>query len=240
VAAHYTCRLENRVVIATTKEEVATGPEEKSSAFAMAGDDGPVILTARSHGVSPEKGTTTRGDSFEDAVANKLAEALPGMVQGQSRQVRLAELTRSDLNEHKRYHHMARVRKRSKELSMSSRVFLDRLGRVPEVGEAVDFHSEFEVRVKAVSGNRVVLAFTAKPGSELEVPPFGKGRIHDKGTFYEIVLDVPVGKLVRVGHRVGRIVESNDPRMFTVDFGHPFGGEALDCEVEVVEILIGE
>jgi FKBP-type peptidyl-prolyl cis-trans isomerase 2 len=240
VVVHYTCRLENGAVVATTKETVARGPEEKSSIFSMPERYAPMTLTASSSEQSLGREAGGQYATFEKCFFRSLEEAVPGLSQGRLNNIRIDYVGRSDLSDGERFLHMARVRRRLKKQTVDARLFLQNVGLVPEVGEVVDYHTGFHAQVKAVSGNNVVLEITAEPGTVIDVPPFGKGVIQDDGSRYLIVLDVPEGKLIRVGPRVGRVVANPDPRMFTVDFGHPFGGEELECEVEVVEILSGE
>lgn len=62
--------------------------------------------------------------------------------------------------------------------------------------------------------------------------PFGKGAIRENEKNYEIVIDASVGSLVRTRGLVGRISEVRDGSI-VVDYGHPFGGETLTCDIKV-------
>ena len=51
---------------------------------------------------------------------------------------------------------------------------------------------------------------------------------------YLIAINAQTGNLVRSGGFVGRVI-AVDEQLITVDYGHPFGGEPLLCDVQVVE-----
>ena len=71
----------------------------------------------------------------------------------------------------------------------------------------------------------------AQPGSVVDTP-FGKGTIKENEKNYEIVIDASVGHLVRSQGLVGRVSEVQD-RTIVIDYGNPFGGETLSCDVKV-------
>ena len=126
---------------------------------------------------------------------------------------------------------LTRVRTYPKELRMTSGEFKTRAGKEPVVGEAFASNPEVTGKVASVSENEVVIWFSAQPGSVVDTP-LGKGTVRENEKNYEVVIDTPVGKLIRMQGLVGRISEVQD-HMFTMDFGHPFGGETLTCDVKV-------
>ena len=89
-------------------------------------------------------------------------------------------------------------------------------------------------KVASVSETEVLIRFSAQPGSVVETP-FGKGTIRENENQFEIVSNAVKGTLVRTGPLVGRISGALD-KMFTIDFGNPFGGETLACEVKAESI----
>ena len=92
---------------------------------------------------------------------------------------------------------LARVRVRPKEMRMTSGEFKARTGKEPEVGEEFTSDPEIPGKVASVSENEVLIRFFAQPGSVVDTP-FGKGTIRENEKNYEIVIDTPVGKLVRM------------------------------------------
>ena len=71
----------------------------------------------------------------------------------------------------------------------------------------------------------------SRDGAQVETP-FGKGVLREEADHCGIAIDARSGTLVRSGPLAGRIVSMND-RSFVIDYGHPFGGETLSCDVAV-------
>jgi hypothetical protein len=110
--------------------------------------------------------------------------------------------------------------------------YMSRTGKEPQEGADYIVDPLIPGKVASVSENEVLIRFSVKPGSVVDTP-FGKGTIRETEKSYEIVIDATVGRLVRTHGLVGRISEVKD-RMFTIDYGHPFGGQTLMCDVKVV------
>jgi FKBP-type peptidyl-prolyl cis-trans isomerase 2 len=104
-----------------------------------------------------------------------------------------------------------------------------------EVGQAYSYDPDFPGRVMAVSDQEVTIRFSATPGAVVETP-FGPGRIREEGQDYKMDIDARKGASVRAGVMVGRISDVDD-KVITVDFGNPFGGETLLCDVTVEKIV---
>lgn len=154
---------------------------------------------------------------------------------GEIRKVALSASVQSDLRDSERFLQMARVRKRDKEKTMT-RDFFQRFskGEAPEVGRQVRVEPGFLGTVSSFDEKNVTLRIT--PDSEKEIATdFGKGKIRDRGDHYEIELDVRPGTLVRIGPLVGRVSEVTD-ETFTLDFGHPFGGQVLLCTIRAAAL----
>jgi FKBP-type peptidyl-prolyl cis-trans isomerase 2 len=65
--------------------------------------------------------------------------------------------------------------------------------------------------------------------------PYGSAVISENEKEYIIDLTPVVGRVIRVGGFLGRIVDA-DGKMFTLDFGNPFGGEKIFCDVTALGI----
>jgi peptidylprolyl isomerase len=82
---------------------------------------------------------------------------------------------------------------------------------------------------------------TVRVPSELAYGPSDPTRVHRWArTRFPNDLALPVGKWVRIAsrqgrHRLVRIVEVRD-RMVVVDTNHPWAGQALEMEVELIDI----
>jgi FKBP-type peptidyl-prolyl cis-trans isomerase 2 len=235
VRVHYTCRLKSGELVATSDEAVAEdGSTAKSPIFFAGPEYGPIALVA-GPGDDPEPGMA---QSVSQALWEKLAEAIVGMNLGEKRTVDLTAEVSPELPDGERFLEMARVRWRKKEKTMSTRLYgkFQKEAEEPEVGQQVDLEPGFTGTVMSIAGDQVTLRVEAKPGTEVDTP-FGKGEIRDKGGHYEIEIDAREGNWVRLGNLVGRISKV-DGKLITTDFGHPFGGEVLACDVEVEGILI--
>jgi FKBP-type peptidyl-prolyl cis-trans isomerase 2 len=121
---------------------------------------------------------------------------------------------------------------RSKDLTVDKDTVLSRSGKPPAVGDRLDLGKEqLPATVLAVSGPGVTVRFSPKPGMRIDTP-FGRGTVRETPTDFEIVVDDPVGSMVRSGPLVGRIINLSDTEV-TIDYGDPFGGEELSCDIAV-------
>lgn len=129
---------------------------------------------------------------------------------------------------------MSRVRQRDKELRFTPEEYQAKTGRAAEVGRTFLLDPSLPGKVESVSEKEVVVRFSPGPGNEVTTP-FGKGIIRERPERYEIVINAIPGRLVRTGAIVGRIVNVDDLEI-TVDYGHPFGGEVLRCELMIESV----
>ncbi|MHC1729274.1 MAG: hypothetical protein AB9866_25295 [Syntrophobacteraceae bacterium] len=232
VGVQFTCRLGNGQVASSSYSSVATEAGiPKSSIFIPRTTDDPVTLTAG------EAAATLQGGKYmalEDAIILQLAKTVPGMRLGESRTVEIEANVQPSLGPRDRYVQLALVRQRSKQIRMTREEYANRTGREPKEGDAFSIDPAIPGKVVSLKDNEVLIHFFARSGSEVETP-FGKGIIRETEKDYEIVIQVSKGVLVRSSGLVGRVTEIND-RVFTVDFGHPFGGEKLMCDVAVTTL----
>ena len=106
-----------------------------------------------------------------------------------------------------------------------------RTGKTAEVGQVVVIDPALPGKVASVTKSEVVVGFPAHAGDKVATP-LGEGTIKELPDHYEIVIDAHVEGLVRSGRLVGRIIAVDD-QLISVDFSHPFGGEALLCDILV-------
>lgn len=232
VRVHYTCRLKGGELVATTHEAAARNDAIKKSALFVAEPRyEPARLTAGPQ-QGPEHGRT---QNLGHALSSGLSAAVVAMRVGDKRTVEVTAEVPPGLVWGERYLQMARVRERSKEKTMSAGLYARfQREKAPEVGQQVGLEPGFVGTVTSVSGDEVTLGVSAEPGAVIDTI-FGKGTIRDRGDRYEVEIDARQGALIRLGKLVGRIVEVND-ELITTDFGHPFGGESLVCDVQVEAI----
>jgi FKBP-type peptidyl-prolyl cis-trans isomerase 2 len=130
---------------------------------------------------------------------------------------------------------MARTRRREKEIRLTPEEYRQRTGKTAEVGKPFPYDPSMSGRVASVTDREVVVRFNPRDGVKKIATPFGEGRIEERDDRYEIVIDARPGALVRSAGFVGRVTCVDD-RFITIDYGYPFGGEPLLCDVLVESI----
>ena len=92
-------------------------------------------------------------------------------------------------------------------------------------------------RVESVTDKEVIVRFSGENGKQV-LTPLGKGTIKELPDRFEIVIDAKQGDLIRSGELIGRVLITDD-RDITIDFGHPFGGESLKCDLLIKSVKPG-
>ena len=225
----FTCRIGNGEIAASTSGEVARDPSlPKSRVFLPGTARDPLVLVAGAEEIR-------RGPlgvvSFEDAIAARLAVAIVGLREGTRTTVELGADRESAKGSSGGRLPMSRVWRRPKELRLSREEYAARKGRAPEIGQVFILDPLVPGKVTAVSDNEVRIGFPCPDGAQVETP-FGKGVLREEADHCGIAIEARSGTLVRSGPLAGRIVSMSD-RSFVIDYGHPFGGETLSCDVAV-------
>ncbi len=232
VEIHYTCRLKNGEIAATTEQSVADDASlKKSDIFDPSYKRGGIEMAA---GGTPGKTPDTSPSNlknFEAQVANELLAAVVRREPGEYRNVELkmkpvysATPGQNDLP-------MALVRKRPKEMTIPLSEYKAHFGGDAQVGAPYVRDPAVPGKVESVTESNVIVKFEAKPGTVVQTP-VGKGTIRDGGDHWEIVIDAQVGRLLRTGPLVGRISQITKD-VFIIDFGAPFKDEPLQCDFTV-------
>ena len=233
IRVNYTCRTKDNAIAATTNKKIAEDTKVlKSPIFLSPFVSGPLELTAG----YPEECETCKKKSpkikgFQKELNQQLAEAVMGWGYGEKETIRLTAQAPENLTSAARYVGLAKIRRRPKIKQISRKLFIKSVGKTPEPGMEMPSEEGFTDRVVSVDGEQVTIRLTAEPGTNVKTP-FGMGTIFDRGNLYEIDIDVKKGDLIRSGDMVGRVVRIEE-RMFYIDFGQPFGGEELVCDVKV-------
>jgi FKBP-type peptidyl-prolyl cis-trans isomerase 2 len=230
VGVHFTCRLKNGdIAISTSKEVTENAALSKSAIFVPRNDEGALAITA---GSDAQEHVPDDIISFEDRAKGMIAAAVVGMTPGEKHTVRLrAERKDKDHNGQENTIKINRITHRPREMEMARGEFLARTGKAPLLDEEIDLGEGIMAKVLSMSGDKVNLRVSATADALIRTP-FGPGKVTETPTDLEIVVDAPIGGLVRTGPLVGRIAALDD-NSITLDYGHPFGGEELTCEVIV-------
>jgi FKBP-type peptidyl-prolyl cis-trans isomerase 2 len=228
VRVDFTCRLASGEIAATT-DPVLTQDRNavKANVFVPRASKDPLLITA---GI--EKGDTENPAEWglEEEILARIAHAVVGMRPGGSETILLDAQPVMGTGED-RVVQMARVRFRPKQLRMTVEEYRQNAKKNPEVGQAYFVDPSIPCNVTSVSENEVAVQCFSQTGKRVETP-FGSATINETEKAYEIHIDAEVGRLVRTGGYVGRIVKVDD-RSFVIDYNHPFGYEKLKCDVKV-------
>lgn len=228
----FLCRLHTGEVVAATDKAVGQQTAlPKSAVFMQRDQDGPVFLKA---GATLPESPKNKEKPFEMEIMERLAGAVVGMKEGESRTV---NITAQELPEREKDDYrirVARVRERPREMRMTIGEYQYRTGKPPETGQPFVLDPAIQGRVETVTQDEAVILFSARAGDVVQTP-FGPGRIRESEKSYEIEIAARKGDLVRTGSLVGRVAET-DERSITIDYQHPFGGEALICDVAVEKV----
>jgi len=227
---HFTCRLKNGEVAASSYQAVGKDPSlPKASFFLPRDQNAPVTVKARNR--SEDRGTR-EPQNFEGEILHRLSYVLAGqeVEKKYSVEIRAEEMPAGRPGEH--ITKIARIRHREKELRLLPDEYKRKTGKAPEVGQDFIYYDPaMPGKVEKVSETEVYIRFPAPPGKGIKTP-FGRGIVQDAADRWEIVIDAHPGSLVRSGGFVGRIVNVNN-RFITIDYGQPFGGEPLFCDVTI-------
>jgi FKBP-type peptidyl-prolyl cis-trans isomerase 2 len=232
-SVHYLCRLRSGEVVAAT-DGVAESLR-KSTLYVQTEETGPLSIEAiNADDAASAPATPYVQRSFKEEISHQLAPVMVSMKEGDTR---TAEIKAEDVPEQEAPKYIARltrVRTRPKEMKMPKGDYEYRTKQSPEVGQVYSYDPDFPGRVESISDQEVTIRFSATPGAVIETP-FGPGRVREEGQDYKVDIDARKGAFVRTGEMVGHISDVDD-KTITVDFGNPFGGETLLCDMTVEKI----
>jgi FKBP-type peptidyl-prolyl cis-trans isomerase 2 len=235
VGIQFTCRLKNGELAAATSADDNNSSLPKSPLFLKrtTGDD--VVVTAGADTTEDVHVLLKR--PFESWITAKLAGSVVGMRQRDEAVLEVTAERLSTLPPADQFIKLPRVRKQPKEMNMPLDKFKALTKKDPVVGQPFIIDPAIPGTVASVSGDEVLLRF-APTAKEVELI-FGKGVISEKEDHYEIDIQAVKGTLLRPGGVVARISDVDSDTM-TIDFAHPFAGEALNCDVKVMSVQPGE
>ncbi|HXY55547.1 MAG TPA: hypothetical protein VEM40_12840 [Nitrospirota bacterium] len=229
----YLCRLKSGEVAAATDPVAESQP--KSNIYEKREETGPLSVQA----IGADEADLTAGSpftqpSFEEEIQYYLGRTIIGMKQGDKL---TAELKAKDSQSrvHEEYIlRLNRVRTHPKLMVMQKHTYEYATKQSPEIGQAYTYDPDFPGKVESISDEGVTIRIMVTPGAVKETP-FGSGRYSEDGDNYKMEIDARKGALIRMAGLVGRIVYVDD-KAFHIDFGNPFGGETLICDVTVEKI----
>lgn len=223
----YTCRTADGALAFTTEEQSA-GSARLSPMFAGGGR---VFKPVEVAAMTTEDPRPAWAVGSPRILQWQLATKVAGMVPGERKTVGVEV---PPLGKGQNTIGMARVRMRPKTARITPDRYRHRMGEEPQVGRPYVVDPAIPGTVASVSDTEVVVRFQPEVGKKVQTP-IGPGVIRDLDNRWGIEIQVEPGALVRTGEMVGR-VRSVDERTIVLDYSHPFGGEALTCDVSVDSI----
>lgn len=231
VQVNYTCRALNGDVMTTTRRSIAENPAiAKSRVFSDQAEFKPVSII-----VGQDMPGQIPGEVhfFDDELKSKLAHALGRKEMGKTYDLTIVSDIPKELEDRNRYRDVNRVRIRPGTKKVSRLGFTKAHHKEPKQGEILSKDNQPYARVMAVDPENVTLEYINLENTVLETP-WGKARCVADKDHIVVTIEARVGTLVRTGGLIGRIT-AVDEKKFRVDYGHPFAGETLKCEVEILK-----
>jgi len=230
---HVICKETSGDIILTSYQAVAEDPsKKKSDIYESLQKFEPLRIIA---GQGEKYSGTDPLKEFNTELAARLSEAIVGLGVGESVSVTFKAPVPDGLKKEDRYITLSRRRNLPKKMTRPMNQFSMGFGKEPVLGQVIPTPIGVSARVTAVQDQNVELELVGKTGDRIETP-WGTGILKDQGDTLQLDLDTRVGRLVRTGPYVGRIMSVEDTQ-YTMDFGFPFGNEMVICDISVVSIL---
>jgi len=227
----FDCRLPAGELAATTFPDASVAQSPKSPLYLPRTGPESVEVTA---GAAPPRSPNNDRLSFEEEIMEFLAQRIPGMHEGERARFELEAARYPVSSPTDKLVKIAKVRKRQKEMRISGEEFIARTGKSPELGAPFVLDRMFPGKVSEVTDKEVLIHFAPVAGESLTTP-FGAAAVREFPDHYELEIKAEKGNLIRTGGMAGRIA-AVDGDLITIDYGHPFAGERLACEVKVVRV----
>lgn len=222
----FTCRLSNGRVVLTTKQDVAEDTKNLAAkVFLPLKTYGPMELIADPAAV-PKAGELT---GLELGVDQGLQRAIVGLPVGKERTVTLKGEVPEGLKKEDRYITVGRIARHKKEQRWDLQRLARELGHTPAPGEQVLKMPGITAVMTGVDGREALVRIAVTHGQAVD-HTYGRAIIRDYPDHYDVVTEAKVGQIVRTLDLVGRIIAVTDTTL-TLDYGDPFGGEELTCDV---------
>jgi FKBP-type peptidyl-prolyl cis-trans isomerase 2 len=227
-AVHFTCRLPDGEIVASSYQSVAENAAlKKSPIFWHRTVNTPIAIIAGKPS-GPDTAAAERG--LEDEILYRLAGPIVGFRTGEKKALEIKADRRPEKSKDEYLLKVARVREREKGMRLTPEEYKGRIGKAAEVGQPFTIDPAVPGKIASVTDKEVVIRFS--PAGNKVATPFGEGTVKELPDKYEIAIDAHPGATVRSGAYVGRIL-SVDDRFIAIDYSNPFGGEALLCDVLV-------
>jgi len=230
---HIICKESAGEIILTTYPEVdGDDTKKKSSIYSTPKKFEPLRIVAgegdKYSGADPLK-------PFNNELTAKLSQAIVGMRVGESVSLAFTAPVPEELKAEDRTITLSRKRMIPKKMTRPKQQFAVDPDQDPAVGREILTGLGLTAVVTAVKGDDLEIMFAGKEGDRI-MTPWGTGILKDHGDKWLLELEPHIGRLVKTGNYVGRIITVEDDR-YTIDFGFPFGNETILCDISIVSIM---
>ncbi len=231
VRVDYTCRTPGNEVMDTTSPALATDESvAKARVFAPRQNLKPVDLTA---GENPPDLKPRDVQFLDTDIRMGLAHALVGKEKGKSLVVVLESRVPDKIEDSHRYRKIQRVRTVPRVQTIPCPIYQEAHGRLPEIGELFKENGQAHAEVIALDSDKITIKLITDPLVTVDTP-WGKARTDGDEKEVRVTIEAEVGALIRTGGLIGRISEVNEKNI-VVDYGLSFGGQTLNCTVEILD-----
>jgi FKBP-type peptidyl-prolyl cis-trans isomerase 2 len=228
---NFTCRLPDGSLAVTTRPNADVAGEKKSPLYLPR--IGPETVAVKAVETVRQPGLQGVKD-FELIVLDLLGPRSIGATTGERRSLELVTPRYNGLPKNEEYISIARIRHYPKVIRMTPEEYTGRTGVKAEVGQPYSLDLAFPGKVSEVAEKEVVIRVSAQAGATVATA-FGSGIVRENDSEYSYSIDAVKGTLVRTAGMVGRIVDVREDSI-GLDYGHPFGGEPLQCDVTVKSV----
>jgi FKBP-type peptidyl-prolyl cis-trans isomerase 2 len=235
VMVDYTCRLPDGALLITTDGQKAeiSGEDEKAKVFMPLKEYGPVSVTAGDKALKHILGRHV-AEFLDLALPAYIAEAVVGLPYDKRVTIELEGQIPPNIAPDERFTRVRRSQRLPLTFEMKHAVASREYDKEIVPGDTFDFVPlpGVKIRFDAVNGPMVTAVLLFEEGHVVPAPWGRKhlNKIDDQ--FYRVVTQIEVDELGRAGGLIGRI-ESVEKDHFRIDWGDPFGGRTLSCDVFV-------
>jgi FKBP-type peptidyl-prolyl cis-trans isomerase 2 len=233
VRVQYTCRLKDGPVVTTSEGEVAEKAKDESRIFMSRKQYAPLRVRAGYADPRLEDPTGRNLKGLLEEVEAQLSENIVGRPMHERFTIELNAEPQRSVPVEEGMIWMSRARKIPRSLRIARSDYMAQTGasEEPVVGGNVNLYTGMKGKIVSVTADEVMIEFTPQSDKPFE-SVFGERTVVDVGTHYVLRTETQEGQLVKTGPLLGRVVKVLQGQ-YLLDYSHPFGGEALTCDVIV-------
>ncbi|MDY6905460.1 MAG: thioredoxin family protein [Thermodesulfobacteriota bacterium] len=244
VEVHYTCKLDDGQMVATTEQAAGEALSEAELEMLFFRDQKhPYIpvemvageiaerITLQDAAPGTEDIPSLQLKGFHEVMDEQLPLMLVGKPEGRWFKITLTAEAQNEVPQSERTVKLVRAIRAPKTMKVARDQFQQRTGSPaePVLGGGVGMYRGVAGEIVELTDDTVTIDFF--PASEEPVKTmFGTRKVEDKGDHWLVYTDVEEGSLIKTGPHLGQVSDIEGGQ-FTIDYAHPFGGGDLHCRV---------